>query len=669
MSRRILFFIIFFLGVRVLAFGQSQQDSDSLELLMNLSLEKIGDQIGEDDESSSLFDELSALEETPLNLNDVSEEDLQRIPGMTNLIASRIIIQRSIKPFQSKRELLSIQGISKDLYSTIKHYVVMRKNRENRDTFSFLHRSSTELEKRKGFVTGEYPGSQIQVLNKIHGIYNRDNQFVSSIDVGAVTKKDPGESNYTDFTSGYISCVVPSLSSRCIIGDYQLETGEGLVFWSASAFSKGSNTIAPARKNGKGIHPYFSINENAFFRGIAISFEKVNQQFQFFYSNRTIHASIDTLGQLSVIDQTGKFRTENELRKKNATRELIIGYHTSIKPFDDFKIGFTGYKNHFSNPYITKGLSAVSVSDLWIQSVDLSYSCDGVDLFSELAYDVTHSVAAIGGITYEPIHYITLTFIGRRYPPTFQSIHGNAFGESQRQNQNETGVYCGIQLRPFDPLTISAYFDQYEFPNPTAFIRSSSNGYDYLIYAEYQASADNELSFRYKKKETQLSTENYDLYGRAFDQLNPRIQNTYRLMNKYLSSSSMHLSSKFEFIHVEYRNEKKTEKGFLLSQSLQCRLLSSTTLQTRVTFFDTESYDSRLYDFENDLPGAYSNPALFGRGIRWYAIVRYDLFLGVYITMKYSETYKEGVKSIGTGLDEMMGNHQSTLSIQMYIKY
>jgi hypothetical protein len=152
-------------------------------------------------------------------------------------------------------------------------------------------------------------------------------------------------------------------------------------------------------------------------------------------------------------------------------------------------------------------------------------------------------------------------------------------------------------------------------------------------------------------------------------QVIPRIQENYRLTSELISSSSVRLVSRIEWAKVTYAGMKKSEQGLLLSQTIQCTLFRSLALRARVAVFETDSYDSRIYEYEDDLPRASSNPALYDRGLRWYLILRYNIFLKVDIAAKYSQTIKDGIKSIGSGLDEIEGNTQSLLSVQLDVRF
>ena len=62
-------------------------------------------------------------------------------------------------------------------------------------------------------------------------------------------------------------------------------------------------------------------------------------------------------------------------------------------------------------------------------------------------------------------------------------------------------------------------------------------------------------------------------------------------------------------------------------------------------FFRTDSYDSRLYEYENDLPGLMKNVGLYGKGVRWYALAKGRVLGKVHLSLKYSIThFYEGEK-------------------------
>jgi hypothetical protein len=656
-------FILLIFSALVTVHAQEQKAEDTSRVSDDVQWERLLETIAQDKEGSQMDEEISRLEDHPLNMNTASAEELHHIPAMTNLIASRIIARRKHAYYVAMDELLTIEGMTPELFSFIRLYGTVRERKEQSDyAGSFISRTSNEIEKRRGFLNGEYAGSPTKSLNRLHVLYD-------AIEVGVLTEKDPGERSFASFSNAYASMSISALSMQLLVGDYKLEAAEGLVFWNDFSFSKGSDVISPIRKNGNGIHPCLSTDENSFLRGIATSVNLNFLYIQLLYSNKLINATVDSLGQISSLYKSGLFRTENELHKEHSTRETMIGYRAVAHIVDGFKYGWTGYRTWFANPFIQKGMNNECTSELWMQSMDVSYTNRTFDLFSELAVDRTKTVAVISGITYEPLQTLALTLLARKYPSSFQSIHGNAFGESGNNVQNENGVYVGIRLQPIHWLWISMYYDQYEHPQPTQFMPTPTHGNDFLALADCQITKQYTLSFRFKRKDSPSTIDNIDLYGRTIIQMIPRIQENYRLTSEFISSPFVRLKSRVEWMTVDYSGMKSGVSGLLLSQSLKWIVIPPLTILTRVAVFETDSYDSRLYEFEDDLAGAFSSPALYGKGLRWYFILRYKFFSKMHLTAKYSQTIKEDVKSIGTGLDEIEGNRQSTLSVQLDVRF
>ncbi len=290
-------------------------------------------------------------------------------------------------------------------------------------------------------------------------------------------------------------------------------------------------------------------------------------------------------------------------------------------------------------------------------------------MYSEAAIDFQRSLSFLGGVVYEPFDQFTIAVSGRRYARDFQSIHGNAFGESQAHIGNESGVYTGIRWKILKPLAISAYVDRYSFPYPSSTLKTPANGSDYLLSVYYQAARHHEISFRLRNKLSPVSTAQCDEFGRDYDRVSMRNQKYYRVTNKVEYSREAQLMTKVGWMSVQYPGQGAAESGFFLSQALAYWISPSFNLQTQCTIFDTDSYDARIYDFENDLPGSYASPALFGKGIRWYVMLKYDLLAKTYLAIRYSATAKYGEKCLGSGLDEIEGNRQSTISSQIAIQF
>ncbi|MBL0098105.1 MAG: hypothetical protein IPP46_17630 [Bacteroidetes bacterium] len=87
----------------------------------------------------------------------------------------------------------------------------------------------------------------------------------------------------------------------------------------------------------------------------------------------------------------------------------------------------------------------------------------------------------------------------------------------------------------------------------------------------------------------------------------------------------------------------------------------SYSFSLRWSVFSTESYDSRIYTYEQDMAGAFSLPAYSGKGYRYYLITRYRLMKGLDIWLRYSTSIFP--KQIETG-EEIEGRDELKAQIR-----
>ncbi|MCD8539467.1 MAG: hypothetical protein LRY55_06630 [Leadbetterella sp.] len=99
-----------------------------------------------------------------------------------------------------------------------------------------------------------------------------------------------------------------------------------------------------------------------------------------------------------------------------------------------------------------------------------------------------------------------------------------------------------------------------------------------------------------------------------------------------------------------YRPEKlPVSEGWAFIQDVETRIRRM-QFKIRLARFSTGSYDSRVYAYENDVLYAVSFPAYYGRGIRWYAIVKAPLGKKADVWVRLAQTRVSDRDSIGQRL-------------------
>lgn len=654
------------------AFQQVRRDTastaDTLQALLDHYVEDLVEQSTQDAESSELLERLQHLQEDPLNLNDATIEDLQFIPGVTPIVARNIVVARErAGGFTVISDLLTINGVDERLLATIKRFAEVPPPTPTQLSMSYRSRVGRDLEDRRGFQNGSYAGSPLKSYNRLLGRYDYGTAGTSA-DFGILTKKDAGESKLNDFTSGFVSLKTNSPLKQLIAGDYSVEAGQGLTVWPSTAYSKGLEVIQPAKKSRRGIAPHISSDENSFYRGVAAVLALSPFQATAFYSNKKVDATLDSLGRITSTYGTGYHRTESELRRRFATSEKSAGARLQYSLGNMFTLGSTYVTTRFENPFVGERLYDFAGNENHVIGFDFDLYLDRMNIFGEWARSHTGAIAGVTGAFVGLAKGADFIICVRNYPRDFISLHGFGFGERNGPPQDEVGVYTGLRLRLARGVILSGYYDQFKFPWQTASVPVPAEGTDFLLRAELRPFErfDVELKYKSEVKGDAVSTE--DEFGRSVTRLADRRQQNGRITTTLEVSRDLRVQGRVELVKVTYTEFGKAGSGILLYQDLLWKPAPRLSLDARLTFFDTDSYDTRVYEFESELLGSVSNPALCGKGRRWYVAVRYALFDGVGFSAKCSQTYRDDLKVIGSGADEIDGNVESRLTAQIDIR-
>src|SRR5690606_5420846 len=159
---------------------------------------------------------------------------------------------------------------------------------------------------------------------------------------------------------------------------------------------------------------------------------------------------------------------------------------------------------------------------------------------------------------------------------------------------NETGLYFGTRILPVKFVTLSAYSDLYrsEWINFTT--AGPSNGWDVFTQADFRLSRKVQFYLRYKNEEKE---QKFTVNERYVDL--PEQFRKSRLHFQYNPSEMFTLKTRVE--HVFYKG-METENGWMVFQDVQVAPAKvPLNLSARIAWFNTESYNSRIYAYENDL--------------------------------------------------------------------
>ena len=463
-----------------------------------------------------------------------------------------------------------------------------------------------------------------------------------------------------------------------MIGDYQAQFGQGLTFWSGFAFSGKSAYSLNIKRSAPGIRPYTSVNENLFMRGAAATVALGNIEVTGFYSNKGIDGNrisaediIDENNNATAISsfqEDGFHRTTREVDNKRAIPETQYGAHVAFKK-KRLDIGVTAAHVNFDvdlernlRPYSQFEFNTNNYTNI---GADYNFVLRNFNFFGEISRSDNGGMAYLNGLLIALDPMVSLSVLHRHYDRDFWGIRSVAFSESSNP-WNERGLYFGLEIRPSQKILFNAYFDQFSFDWLRFQSSAPSSGFDSFGQLNYRPSKKVEMYIRARHRQRPRNTEQ-DVDG--IDFVVAAHQTNYRYNVSYKVSNSVKFRNRIELIDYK-RGDSEREHGYLVYQDIIYRPLSSPwEFTARYALFETDSYDARLYAYENDVPGVWSIPAYYGRGSRGYLMLRYRAGRHVDIWLRYGRWFFNDRDVISSGLQEITRNTRTDIKAELRVRF
>jgi len=188
---------------------------------------------------------------------------------------------------------------------------------------------------------------------------------------------------------------------------------------------------------------------------------------------------------------------------------------------------------------------------------------------------------------------------------------------------NETGFYAAVTIRPAIGWRIDAYGDLYKFPWLKYLVDAPGHGKDFLMQLTFTPNKQVEIYSKFRsenKPSNQSDNTTVTNFLVSIPKQNWRTQLSCKL------NTSITLRSRVELLWYNNDNKTNAEKGFLcFFDFLYQPLLKPYAAVLRLQYFETGSYDSRIYAYENDVLYSYSIPAFYDKGFRYYLTISHDI--------------------------------------------
>lgn len=698
---------IIFLVIPLWVWGQQESDPQK-NFIIEQSIEQIAENLEDENiDYTTLFDQLSYYYDHPIDLNHAKKEDLQQLMLLNEFEINALFdhIEKNGKLI-SIYELMAIKGYTNDLIRSIMNFVKVDANfqsphislKEMLDdgTHEIYFRWTRVLEDQAGYQPcGEFDpdcdhdslvesGSNKVYLGSPDKIYTRYRfKFAQHVSWGFTAEKDPGEeffkssqANGFDFYSAHFYLHDIGKIKNLAVGDFHTQFGQGLTLWSGLAFGK-SSFVMNNKRNALGIRPYTSVDENLFMRGGAATIALDDIEITAFYSHKRIDANIsmeDTLfgdneiRAVSSFQTSGLHSTASELFDKNAVMETHYGGHIAYIT-RKMNLGITAVGSKYDAD-LTRNLQTYNQFEFdtnanFVVGLDYQYLAGNFNFFGEFSRSQNGAVAFLNGALISLDPKLALSILHRHYPRDYQNLVSNAFADGSK-NVNEDGLFIGMEFKPSQHWTMTAYFDQFKSKWLRFGVEKPNNyGLDWLTQVTWKPNKELEIYGRMRHREKPYNTD-YDVDD--IDFISNREQTNYRLNFTYKVSDAWRLRNRVEYVTWDFEGQRET--GYMIYQDVMFNPLSSPlSFNFRYALFDSESYNSRIYAYENDVLYYFSIPAYYYRGTRTYLTVRYQLGDHLDFWVRWSQWYYNDRETILSDKNEINGNTKTELRAQVRLSF
>ncbi len=644
------------------------------------------------DDSEDLYESLLQLYASPLDLNTATPDDLA---------ATFILSEEQIRSFFEYRtkagallslyELQTIRGFDLYVIRRLLPFVTIstkpvsvRDALKNPGQHFLMFRSGKLLERQKGFAPPDASSSTTKYQGPAFNGYVRyRNARSGAYSFGITLEKDSGEEIWhwkpgkqlfgIDYTSFHAQLINRGKLKNLIIGDFQMQAGQGMVLGAGFSLGKGSEVIRTVYRSTTGLKPYTSATEANFFRGIAAGWSiTARTELTLLISNTkrdatqepdSIHSTVTTS-----LPVTGYHRTPSEMEKHNVLHEQNLGMHllhrlASQKGQIGVTMLHTRYDSFIQKRDLLYNRYEFSGRQNLMAGLHGDYHWQNIHFFTEAAISRSGGTGAMGGAIASLSRKLDLSLMARHYARNFHTFYGNPISEATRPI-NERGAYAGVRWSPSRKWQWSAYGDYFRFPWLKFQVDKPSRGCDYFLHLLWKPSKRLNAYVLFHEKHKQVNDP-------AAEDNDPSLIHSIKRTAMFNIDYEIPLKCAFR-TRMQYGGLKngnsKDSNGFTIAQDVTWHF-SKLEISGRAAFFNTDDYDSRQYVYERDMLYAFSIPAYYNTGTRHYLMLRYTVSRHIKIWLRWSQTRYSDIEKISSGLNEIEGNKRSEAKMQVMYQF
>ena len=577
--------------------------------------------------------DLYTLHESPIDLNNTSDEELTQLYFLSPQQIDAILAYAYRHPFESLYELRLIPELAdyeirdllpfvqitnhqspitnelyaKEVFAKAHHEIITRIDARNIEAYEGTDPIYTQFRYRFDFRRRVIFGVQ---LRRPAGGFARDLQY------GAYLQ---------------LNDIAPHLHTL-VAGNFQASFGQGLVL--APVFHAGKSMyVTSIGQQREGLRYYSSVDGQGLHgAGAALRWEW----------NKTTRLDVSALYSMRRANDSTWHHllgANLTLRHKKLQVELTAIeniWSDSIHPYTNAK-----YNRHY---FRGRNQAVIGAS--------FRYNHGWFDMFGEVATaqnnehspisnnqsPITKSHWGFGtiiGSRFYPTNGVSLIALYRYYSPYFDNALGYAFSETSRIG-DENGGYIGFDITRLRNWRFIGYGDIFYFSGYKYGLGDATRtlGYDAMAEIQYHQSpmTNHQWSLSLRARARKKGASTYSVRA-TFDWQ----RNGWSLR----TTADANLTNQESTI----TNQQSIPYGVSIAQDIAYDFQSPMTnhqlpirLRLRLQAFDAREWKNRIYLYEHDVLYAFSIPAVYGRGGRAYLCLRWQIIPQLALYFRASET-------------------------------
>ena len=601
-------------------------------------------------------DLLCALEDSPMDINAATREELEQLPFLTGQQVSDI--QEHIYrhgPFRTLAELQLIESLDYARRRLLQCFV-----RVGEAAPEAQQPLGEALRRGHGDVTGfvrlplyERRGDRNGYLGYKYKHWLRATFAAGDrLRLGFSASQDAGEPFFSgknalgyDFYSFFAELRSLGSVERLVVGRYTVSFGMGLVANTGFSLGKAS-ALASLGRPPAGIRATASRSASSYLQGAAATLRLSRAlRLSAFVSYRPHDATLNKDdGTAATIVTSGYHRTPTEMGKKNNTHSLTAGINAAFRA-SGFHAGLTAAYTRYDRDLKPNTATLYrrhypSGNDFANIGLDYGYTGHAFCLRGETAINRRGCVATIHALSLGLPAGLSAVLLHRFYSYRYTAILASSFSEGGRV-QNENGVYLGLNWHPSARWRVAAYADYARFAWPRYRVSLPSWASDNMLEAAFTAPAFT-LAARYRLRMRQRDNERKTALDRLADH-KLRLALTLWPEGRITARTQADLAMA---AHGE------AERGLMVSQGVGARL-GWLRLYGFIGYFRTDGYDARLYVYERGPLYSFASAAYYGHGLRYSLMARADVGRRLSVILKAGATTHFDRSTTGSGFQQV----------------